>query len=208
MSLRLAAALRRLRGGGAPLRPLERALGPLRPRTLTSGTALSAATVGLPKESFAGERRVALTPASVAALVKAGVKSVLVESGAGTAAKFTDAGARSASRAALARARALTLSPSLFVRASPPPAYEAAGAKIVKAHEAFAADLVCKVRATTESEVALMRSKSTLVRRARRACPWPRCCARGAPLFRRAGVCTADASCRCAAWCFLRRTRV
>jgi NAD/NADP transhydrogenase alpha subunit len=45
-------------------------------------------------------------------------------------------------------------------------AYEAAGAKVVRASEAFAADLVCKVRATTEAELALMRPKSTLVRRA------------------------------------------
>jgi hypothetical protein len=91
---RLASALWRLRGGySAPLRPLERALGGLRPRLLTSGTAYGAISVGVPKESFAGERRVALTPTSVAALVKAGIKSVLVESGAGAEAKFTDAGA-------------------------------------------------------------------------------------------------------------------
>jgi hypothetical protein len=92
---RLASALWRLRGGySAPLRPLERALGGLRPRLLTSGTAYGAISVGVPKESFAGERRVALTPTSVAALVKAGIKSVLVESGAGAEAKFTDAGAQ------------------------------------------------------------------------------------------------------------------
>jgi NAD(P) transhydrogenase subunit alpha len=45
-------------------------------------------------------------------------------------------------------------------------AYVAAGAKIVAATDAFAADLVLKVRAPVEAELALMRPKSTLVRRA------------------------------------------
>jgi len=47
-------------------------------------------------------------------------------------------------------------------------AFEAAGAKIVKTSEAFGADLVCKIRATTEAEINLMRPKSTLVRCATR----------------------------------------
>jgi NAD(P) transhydrogenase subunit alpha len=46
--------------------------------------------VGLTKESFPGEHRVALIPASVTVLRKAGVE-VLVERGAGTAAGFPDA---------------------------------------------------------------------------------------------------------------------
>lgn len=46
-------------------------------------------SAGVPKESFEGERRVALTPAGVAALKKAGFKEVLVESGAGAAANFS-----------------------------------------------------------------------------------------------------------------------
>lgn len=45
--------------------------------------------VGIPKESYPGERRVALTPASVPALIKAGA-SVLVEAGAGLESGFTD----------------------------------------------------------------------------------------------------------------------
>jgi len=58
---------------------------------------------GVPGERKAGERRVALVPASVAALVKAGLE-VVVEAGAGDAAGFTDAeyaekGARLAARA-------------------------------------------------------------------------------------------------------------
>ena len=46
--------------------------------------------IGVVRESWPGERRVALAPASVAPLVKAGHK-VLVESNAGTSAGFTDA---------------------------------------------------------------------------------------------------------------------
>ncbi len=45
--------------------------------------------VGVPREIFPGERRVALTPAVVPVLAKAGI-DVLVEEGAGEAAGFTD----------------------------------------------------------------------------------------------------------------------
>jgi NAD/NADP transhydrogenase alpha subunit len=46
-------------------------------------------TIGIPKESFPNEMRVAQTPESVRALVKLGFK-VIVESGAGQGAKFQD----------------------------------------------------------------------------------------------------------------------
>ena len=46
--------------------------------------------VGVPAETIAGERRVSITPAVVPALVKLGVATVLVESGAGEAAGFPD----------------------------------------------------------------------------------------------------------------------
>ena len=46
-------------------------------------------TVGVPRESYPGERRVALIPASIAALKKAGL-NVVIESGAGTEAGFAD----------------------------------------------------------------------------------------------------------------------
>jgi H+-translocating NAD(P) transhydrogenase subunit alpha len=45
--------------------------------------------VGIPKETWPGETRVAVIPAAVAGLLKAGLE-VAVESGAGTAAGFTD----------------------------------------------------------------------------------------------------------------------
>lgn len=47
-------------------------------------------TVGVPKETFPGEQRVALVPADVPALVKAGL-AVLVEQGAGEPAGYLDA---------------------------------------------------------------------------------------------------------------------
>ena len=47
-------------------------------------------TVGVPRELFEGERRVAITPQNVALLLKKGFSRVLVESGAGAAADFTD----------------------------------------------------------------------------------------------------------------------
>lgn len=74
-----------------PLRPLARP--PAFARQLQSGTPYKDVTIGVPKESHPGERRVALVPASVATLCKQGVR-VVVESGAGAAATFTDAGAR------------------------------------------------------------------------------------------------------------------
>lgn len=46
-------------------------------------------TIGVPKESCPGEKRVALAPSSLPALVKAGFK-VQIEAGAGTAAGFED----------------------------------------------------------------------------------------------------------------------
>ncbi len=46
--------------------------------------------IGIPKETFPGERRVAMIPAQLASLTKAGLTAV-VESGAGAAAGFADA---------------------------------------------------------------------------------------------------------------------
>jgi len=76
--------------------------------------------VGVPKETGAGETRVALIPAGVAPLVKAGLQ-VVVEAGAGDSAGFLDA-AYAAQGATLA-SRAETLETSdilLQVRAIPP----------------------------------------------------------------------------------------
>ena len=47
-------------------------------------------TIGAPKETYSNERRVALTPANVAVLLKKGFKKVVVEKGAGVEADFPD----------------------------------------------------------------------------------------------------------------------
>lgn len=52
-------------------------------------TASCVPLVGVPRESAPGERRVALSPAAVATLIKQGFKSVVVEKGAGENAQFT-----------------------------------------------------------------------------------------------------------------------
>lgn len=72
--------------------------------------------VGVPKESLGGERRVALVPLSIAPLKKAG-HSLVIESGAGTSAGFSDA------------------------------EYAEAGASIAPRSEVFAAEMILQVRA-------------------------------------------------------------
>jgi len=91
-------------------------------------------TIGVPRETFAGEKRVATVPDVVEKLVKLGF-GVTVETGAGAAANFDDAsyaaaGARIAGSAAELMA---------------------------------ASDIVFKVRAPTPGEIALMKPGSTLV---------------------------------------------
>jgi len=75
--------------------------------------------VGVPKESFPGETRVAVIPAGVATLVKSGLQ-VAVEQGAGTAAGFTDDAYRSSGAEILARAAVFNTSNILLqVRSTP-----------------------------------------------------------------------------------------
>ncbi|MCC7085422.1 MAG: Re/Si-specific NAD(P)(+) transhydrogenase subunit alpha [Pirellulales bacterium] len=79
--------------------------------------------IGIPKETFPGERRVAMVPALVPALVKAG-HEVLVQTGAGDAAGFTDA------------------------------QYTEKGARTVDRHVAFDADVILQVRSLGANPVA------------------------------------------------------
>ncbi|KAL4593219.1 NAD(P) transhydrogenase, mitochondrial-like, partial [Arapaima gigas] len=93
-------------------------------------------TVGVPKEVFLNERRVALSPAGVQALIKQGF-NVVVESGAGQAAKFSDEH------------------------------YVAAGASIRDAKDVLASDLVVRAPsfnpALAVHEAELLKEGSTLV---------------------------------------------
>src|SRR5574343_1746647 len=99
-----------------------------------AGTAKPAQRIGVPREIFPGEKRVATVPDVVEKLIKLGFQ-VVVESGAGEAANFSDA------------------------------AYRSAGAEIVQGASALwaASDIVFKVRAPSQDEVALMREGMTLI---------------------------------------------
>src|SRR5512134_806675 len=90
--------------------------------------------IGVPRETAAGEKRVATVPEVVEKLIKLGFK-VVVQSGAGDAANFSD------------------------------DAYRAAGAGIVADAAALwrAADIVFKVRAPGAEEIGLLREGGTLV---------------------------------------------
>lgn len=96
------------------------------------GIPYSKLTIGVPKESFPKERRVALSPAAVQALTKAGF-AVVVESGAGSEAKFANAD------------------------------YEASGAAIKDKNQVFSSDIVLKVRAPSMEEVGLLKEKANLI---------------------------------------------
>ncbi|KAH7136422.1 NAD(P) transhydrogenase beta subunit-domain-containing protein [Dactylonectria macrodidyma] len=90
--------------------------------------------VGVPKEIFAGERRVALTPANVILLKKKGFGKILVEHGAGISADFPDS------------------------------AYEKAGATLVDAKHVWAnADIVLKVRGPELREVDAIKEGQTIL---------------------------------------------
>jgi len=90
--------------------------------------------IGVPREIHAGERRVATTPDVATQLIKLGF-SVAVESGAGAEASFSDA------------------------------AYEAAGCQILPtAKDVWAqCDLILKVRAPGENEIAMLRPEHTVI---------------------------------------------
>jgi NAD(P) transhydrogenase len=73
-----------------------------------SGTPYASLTIGVPREVFPDERRVALTPQNVSLLLKKGFSKVLVERNAGVEAQFLDdqyvaAGARLVSQDELYR---------------------------------------------------------------------------------------------------------
>ncbi len=74
--------------------------------------------VGIPKESWPGENRVALIPSAVSGLIKAGL-DVLVEQGAGAAAGFTDEAFRAQGAALVSRDQAFGADILLQVRSVP-----------------------------------------------------------------------------------------
>ena len=91
-------------------------------------------TIGVPREIFAGEKRVATVPEVVVKLIKLGF-AVSVESGAGEAANVSDDAYRAAGATIVSGAANLWA----------------------------AADIIFKVRAPNVDEVGLMREGTTLV---------------------------------------------
>ena len=101
---------------------------------LAPSTPYDRLTVGVPRETFPGERRVALSPANVKLLLKKGFSKVLVERGAGVEADFLDS------------------------------AYTAAGATLVDAGSVWeGADIVLKVRSPAAEEVQLIKPQQTVL---------------------------------------------
>lgn len=100
-----------------------------------SGLPYSSLTVGVPREIFENERRVALTPQNAALLRKKGFEKVLVERNAGVEAQFLDE------------------------------QYAAAGATLVSKEELFkASDIMLKVRPPLLSqETSLLKEGSTVI---------------------------------------------
>ncbi|EXJ82926.1 hypothetical protein A1O3_06742 [Capronia epimyces CBS 606.96] len=133
-------------GGRAPLATRHTSLIQLPPRAvtiwsrlkadLTSGSVpYSELTIGVPAETFAGERRVAVAPQNIPLLLKKGFARVLVERGAGAEAQYADE------------------------------VYEHMGATIVDRQTVWSeSNVLLKVRAPdVESEVPLIREGAALI---------------------------------------------
>ncbi|SFN71708.1 Re/Si-specific NAD(P)(+) transhydrogenase subunit alpha [Xenorhabdus japonica] len=88
--------------------------------------------IGVPKERFSNEARVAATPSTVEQLRKLGF-NVTVETGAGQLASFDNM------------------------------AYQKAGADIAESHQVWQSDIILKVNAPEDDEIALMKEGTTLI---------------------------------------------
>jgi NAD(P) transhydrogenase subunit alpha len=89
--------------------------------------------IGIPRETRAGETRVAATPETVKKLAASGQHPIVVEAGAGAASSLPDAD------------------------------FQAAGARIGSADEAFSADIVLKVRGPTAAELPRLKRGAMLI---------------------------------------------
>jgi NAD(P) transhydrogenase subunit alpha len=89
--------------------------------------------IGIPRETRPGETRVAATPETVKKLAASGKHQIVVETGAGTLSSIPDAD------------------------------FQAAGARIVDAGEAFGADIVLKVRGPTAEELPRVKRGALLI---------------------------------------------
>jgi NAD(P) transhydrogenase subunit alpha len=89
--------------------------------------------IGIPRETRAGETRVAATPETVKKLAASGAHTIVVESGAGTGSSFPDT------------------------------QYETAGARIGSTADALGADIVLKVRAPSVDELPQVKRGAVLI---------------------------------------------
>jgi NAD(P) transhydrogenase subunit alpha len=86
---------------------------------MQAGTAAPAQRIGVPRETFPGEKRVATVPEVVEKLIKLGFK-VAVESGAGEAANFSDEAYRAAGAEIISGAAALWAASDIVFKVRPP----------------------------------------------------------------------------------------
>ncbi len=85
--------------------------------------------VGVPRETYPNERRVALTPQNVALLLKKGFSKVVVERGAGTEAEFLDDAYAAAGATLVDEASAVWNQADIVLKVRGPSAAEADGAR-------------------------------------------------------------------------------
>jgi H+-translocating NAD(P) transhydrogenase subunit alpha len=107
-----------------------------------SETPNASQTIGVPKETTEGERRVAMSPAAIPALVKAGL-SVVIESGAGETAGFSDKAYTDKGGQIGTRADALAADVVAMVRVTDDPALKS-GQVVVGMAAPFAAPQLAK----------------------------------------------------------------
>ena len=86
-------------------------------------------TVGVPRETYLNERRVALTPQNVAVLLKKGFRTVLVEKGAGAEADFLDEAYEKAGATMVDTASSVWSQADIVLKVRGPSAEEADGVK-------------------------------------------------------------------------------
>ena len=103
------------------------------PAAAPQGTAYGELTIGVPKETKAGENRSAIHPGNITMLQKAGFEKIFVEKGAGAAASFNDA------------------------------AFEEAGAILTDKKEAFGQDITLRLNPPSDAEVALFKDGATTI---------------------------------------------
>ncbi|MFN7197094.1 MAG: Re/Si-specific NAD(P)(+) transhydrogenase subunit alpha [Hylemonella sp.] len=92
---------------------------------MEAGTAQAAQRIGVPRETFPGEKRVATVPEVVEKLIKLGFK-VAVQAGAGEAANFSDDAYRAAGAEIIEGAAALWAASDIVFKVRPPSADEVA----------------------------------------------------------------------------------